>query len=721
MKIAIVHYHAGPGGVVEVIRSTSRGLAAAGVPHVVLTGGSPAPDPRGLPHVTVDGLEYGAGCADNANLLERLRASASDALGAPPDLWHFHNHALGKNTTLHGLVALLAAQNERLLLHIHDLAEDGRPENALQLGDRRHLHPSGPHVHYAFLNSHDRDCFLHAGLHESRAHLLFNPIQQRPQIPATSGTSPLLLYPVRGIRRKNLGEFLLLTALAPPGTRGAVTRAPLNPAAIPIHDGWRRFARECGIAAGFDVVDRLEPVPQSGSSFDAWCHHATHFVTTSVSEGFGMTFLESIARGKPLLGRNLPHLATDHAAHGIRFPGLYDRLLIPAAWVDAGIFRSTLQESATRLWSAWGREAPAIDPIHSLLERDGFLDFGNLPEILQQRVIARLMEPGMKSLPMVEHDGKTQAATTWLVEALRLPSPAATLPESCEQMTYQRNLTAIYQKMTAPAGDQAGRIDPEKILDSCLAPGRFHFLTSPGPARRPPPDFHAFRAIIFDIYGTLLIAPAGGVKPDAVADPVLRDIITRLGHTPPYSPSSELHAAVLRHHAASGMPHPEVDLRALWREVLALPPDADTTALVIETQAAWHAARLMPGAAELLRALAVTGMPLGLLSNAQCDALPSLGGLADIFTDDLVILSYCHGSAKPSPVLFHLLAARLAHRGITPQETLYIGNDPLHDIEPAASHGFSTALFTGHPGSWRAGACFPDYEIRSWSASPMHA
>ena len=43
MKVAIVHYHAGPGGVVEVIRATSRGLAAAGVPHVVLTGESQVP------------------------------------------------------------------------------------------------------------------------------------------------------------------------------------------------------------------------------------------------------------------------------------------------------------------------------------------------------------------------------------------------------------------------------------------------------------------------------------------------------------------------------------------------------------------------------------------------------------------------------------------------------------------------------------------------------
>ena len=368
------------------------------------------------------GLEYGASHANIVDLLEELRAAASAALGAPPDIWHFHNHSLGKNNTCTGWWRCSRHATSACCCTSTISPRTGGRRTRCTSRDRKHLYPSGPHVHYAFLNSRDRDCFLHAGLHETRAHLLPNPIQHRPHADAEPGTAPLWLYPVRGIRRKNLGEFLLLAALAPQGTRGAVTRAPLNPAAKAIHDGWRRFARECGIAVEFDVVDRLEPVPHSGSSFESWCHHATHFVTTSVSEGFGMAFLESIACGKPLLGRNLPHLAADHAAHGLRFPGLYDRLLIPASWVDFSILESALHEAATRLWGAWGREAPAIA---GMLERGGFLDFGNLPEVLQQRVIARLMEPGMKPLPMVEHGGRIEPAAAWLAEVLRLPAPAS--------------------------------------------------------------------------------------------------------------------------------------------------------------------------------------------------------------------------------------------------------------------------------------------------------
>jgi putative hydrolase of the HAD superfamily len=159
-----------------------------------------------------------------------------------------------------------------------------------------------------------------------------------------------------------------------------------------------------------------------------------------------------------------------------------------------------------------------------------------------------------------------------------------------------------------------------------------------------------------------------------------------------------------------------VDLCVLWREVLNLPPDQDTTRLVIETEAAWHPAQLMSGVAEMLGKLSAAGLPLGLLSNAQCNTLSALSGHAKLFAPDLTILSYQHGIAKPSPALFDLLAERLATRGIAPGETLYIGNDPLHDIEPASAFGFKTAIFTGHPDSWRAGACFPDFEITHWPA-----
>ena len=61
-----------------------------------------------------------------------------------------------------------------------------------------------------------------------------------------------------------------------------------------------------------------------------------------------------------------------------------------------------------------------------------------------------------------------------------------------------------------------------------------------------------------------------------------------------------------------------------------------------------------------------------------------------------------------------MMVEKLADRGIRPGETLFVGNDPLHDIAPATAAGFRTALFTGHPQSLRPGDCAPDFVIRDW-------
>ncbi len=697
MKVAIIHYHLGHGGVPEVIAAASRTLTTAGIPNVILAGPSSAPD---LPLSVIENLGY-AETADADDLLSRLRSAAIAELGGTPDIWHFHNHSLGKNPAVPRIAARLALAGERLLLQIHDLAEDGRPENAARLTDRGSLYPAGPRVNYAFINSRDRDHFINAGLPATSAHLLPNPVDFQPASPAPPG-APLLLYPVRGIRRKNLGEVLLLAALAPAGTRLAITRAPLDPKARKTHDAWRRFSEDMRLPVEFDVVDRIAPEENADSTYEAWIANATHLVTTSVAEGFGMVFPESLARGRPLLGRNLPHLARDH---GIVTGRLYDRLAVPLEWIDSHILCQLRHEAMDGLWSAWKRQPPDIDPTGSPP------DFGNLPEILQQRVIRKLMEPGMKILPQVEIAGTSRPAAEWLAEALEWREPASIKPG-----INQNKLTGIYQQLMDEAPGPSACLDPDKILDAYLTPANFHFLTSPAAIRRPRPDFMAFRAIIFDIYGTLLAAPAGGVKPDPAADSLLCEIITRHGHTPPVSPCTALHEAVRLHHVSAQIRYPEVDLRKLWREVLALPPDADTTELVMETESARHLARLMPGVPETLHHLAANGITLGLLSNAQCNTLPSLGECAALFPPDLTILSYQHGIAKPSPELFDLLATRLEKHGISPAETLYIGNDPLHDIEPAAARGFRTALFTGDPQSERAGFCYPDYEIIGWKA-----
>ncbi len=222
------------------------------------------------------------------------------------------------------------------------------------------------------------------------------------------------------------------------------------------------------------------------------------------------------------------------------------------------------------------------------------------------------------------------------------------------------------------------------------------------------------RAVIFDIYGTLLLSPAGGVRADSAADPKLRKVLESFGHPAPASPSAELARLVRSHHSLSSEAHPEIDLRILWREVLKLPAAEAVDALVAATEAVWHPAQWMPGAPEMLLRMHNSEFELGLLSNAQCNSLASLADCQPHFTGDLVILSYQQGRAKPAPLLFELMKSRLATRGIDPRQTLFIGNDPAHDIVPANATGFRTALFAGHPASSRPGHCTPDFILKHW-------
>ncbi len=714
MRVAIVHYHLEPGGVSRVVMLISQAMSETGVEHVVLSS-SLLPS---MPCMVVEKLAYQktASADDASTLLESLKATAHKALGAAPDVWHFHNHSLGKNCLLAGIVTKLAEAGERVVLQIHDLAERGRPENYKLIADEATLYPFSPRIQYVFINSRDLELFVRAGLPRESASLLPNPIAGN--LLENHAQASLLFAPIRAIRRKNIGELVLLSALLPQGARIAISRAPSNPEALTIYTNWKDFAASENLPIEFAVTDRKTPVPGAAATFEAWISHASHFISTSVEEGFGLPFFEAIACEKPLLGRSLPHLTTEHEKHGIKAGHLYDKLLVPIAWIELQIFKDFLGQSIERSFRAYRRPMPTAYPSMAwdhLIQGD-FIDFGNLSEALQQAVIERLLsKQSNRNQLLVQIRDQTFPLIDWLAERIEDRRPTATLEQLAPYAPCRccELLRSIYAKLTDAPKGKVSYLQSAEILSACLKPESFHFLLATPYINLPPK--RSYRAAIFDIYGTLLIAPPGGVKPDLEADPKLRAILKNFGHRVPESPSTEIYQAVKRHHLLSSQKFPEVDLRVLWREVLELPETADMNLLVAMLEAAWHPAQLMPGVEKFVCELAREGISLGLLSNAQSNTLASLGDIEPLFSPELTILSYQHGMAKPSPELFEMLVERLAARGIAPAETLFIGNDPLHDIVPAKASGFQTALFIGHSDSLRSGDCEPDRTIETWN------
>lgn len=223
------------------------------------------------------------------------------------------------------------------------------------------------------------------------------------------------------------------------------------------------------------------------------------------------------------------------------------------------------------------------------------------------------------------------------------------------------------------------------------------------------------RAVIFDIYGTLLISAAG----DSVGDD--ESALRKCGFPLPGTPLlPALRERIAREHARSGLPFPEVDIVALWHELLPDLDDPETFALAADC--ALHPVWPMPGAADAVVELERRGLELGIISNAQRHTpwlLERLLGGVAIFDPALCRYSWEKRRAKPDPVLFESVRTELLQRNIGPHETLYIGNDVRNDIVPARACGFLTALFAGDARSLRPrnetqDSCGADLVLTHW-------
>lgn len=704
MKLAIVHYHLGHGGVGEVIRIVSRELGRRGVAHVVLSDG-PAPRSTDIPWCRVSGLGYQAD-GDCETLHDALVSASTEALGGRPDLWWIHNHSLGKNPALGRVVHRMSQQGEAMLLQLHDLAEDGRPENADAFRRCPEPYPISPRIRYLFCNERDRSIFLACGMPAGCSSVLPNPILLDESEPLEASGPACVFAPVRGIRRKNLGEILLLSRFSPPGTTWAISRRPQNPREQAIHDAWAEMSADLGLPITFDAATRAD--------FDGLVSQATHFLSTSIAEGFGRCFLEAYARGRCLLGRDLPHLTSEIRQHGIELKSLYNSINVPSEWVPRGLHEIYQCEARGLHDRAWRLQTP---PAGTGIP-DG-IDFAGLPESLQLDVILRCgREDERRQVSVRLHDACMPLAE-WLQDALQ-QSPAQTPMDALRPWAVETVVDRLLEQAgcaVSAVGAAHPSLEPNAVLERYTK--RIHILQAPPVHHRTQLDLSRFRAVVFDLYGTLLGGNAGGVHHDPAADPMLRETIRSFGHMPPDSPSLAITLQVEREHSASQEKLPEVDLRQSWRVVLGTDAEQDLSELVAELQQAWMPVSLLDGVAAMLDRLSRMPLHLGVLSNAQCDALAHFGCHAGVFSPELTLLSYQFGFAKPSAHLFELLRDRLTELSVPPEQVLFVGNDPLRDVRPARRVGFSTALYMGHPDSLRSGVSFPDYVIPHWNAFGM--
>ncbi len=249
------------------------------------------------------------------------------------------------------------------------------------------------------------------------------------------------------------------------------------------------------------------------------------------------------------------------------------------------------------------------------------------------------------------------------------------------------------------------------------------------------------RAVLFDIYGTLLISGSGEVGSasdkkkaakieagDQGTDLLFYKAFHEAGITIKKSAHmfndvcTNLYTSFIQSTHSDlmqrGIEYPEVDILEIWRSMW---ETLNKQQLINEPISAYKIVRLafiyelianptwpMPNVLNTLTTLSNHGNVLGIVSNAQFYTpyiLSVLFGkpLGTIgFDQQALVWSYKLGQSKPSPLLFTPVLDYLKMQyGINADEILYVGNDMLNDIHTASAAGCKTALFAGDQRSLR--------------------
>lgn len=504
MNIVLLHFHLKPGGVTRVIEEQAAACRLLGFHYLILAGDNQAQleNVRILSQLDYDihrdsfpaGGDSPRPAEESLALADAIQAESHKFFGREPDIYHVHNPLLGKNDILLPALEILRDRAQSLILQIHDLAEDRRPQVYLAQGypDR---------VHYAFLNSRDHARFLRAGLPEDLAHILPNQVsnlaqgrerekaRQRNGDHASQSEAAYLLYPVRAIPRKNIGEVLALSILFEE-LEVWITLPPNNPAHIPVYEGWKSLARETGAPIRFEAG--------LGRNFAEILTGSRAVLSTSVQEGFGFAFLEAWTLGIPVFGRDIPAVTRDFRAQGLDLSTLYPSLLVPASSLDPGFRERWILGAREQL--AWfsrnsnsnGETARVLkvleDDLDAAYERifsEPSLDFGRLDRRAQEGIIRELARPGSglrqeirdlnpKIRDMEEQLGeRAKSGARWQELEKMIEANRIRVLEVWGIQERSKDLARLYRRVLE---GKAGpfRLDKASLLEDYLGPAQYY-------------------------------------------------------------------------------------------------------------------------------------------------------------------------------------------------------------------------------------------------------
>jgi hypothetical protein len=462
MKIVFIHYHLKTGGVTTVLNQQLKAIQEDC--ESLLIAGEPPDGTLPADFVHIPGIAYN-GNSDINETAEGVAGSILKAIRAKweagCDLVHVHNPLLKKNRHFLKILKALQQNGLNLFLQLHDFAEDGRPMSYFR-------EPYITNCHYGVINSRDYSILLKAGLKPEGLHKLPNAVKDIPFRKTSAAPENLVIYPIRAIRRKNLGEAILISIYFKNADRLCITLPPNSPVDIEAHEGWKRFSADQHLSISFDA----------GLKHDfSELISASHFLmSTSISEGFGFSFLEPWTAKKLLWGRDLPDVTTDFKKIGIRLDHLYPQLRVPVSDNQKERFSARWKSCVSdncRLFD-FPIDPTAVDAAFNGMTAGNCVDFGLLDESFQKEIIVKILSSNkykdviLEMNPFLSHPGRVPDVGT-LAEKNR-----EVIKNRFSNSAYKDNLLNVYE--TVCRQPVAHHINKNVLLKSFFNLNNFSLL-----------------------------------------------------------------------------------------------------------------------------------------------------------------------------------------------------------------------------------------------------
>ncbi|HOV38594.1 MAG TPA: hypothetical protein PLG79_07730 [Spirochaetales bacterium] len=462
MRVAFLHYHAKRGGVTRVVEQQMEALRDV-AQSLFITGNGTNPETRVKPLI-VPGAGYDGMRPEipPEEIAEEILRAIESRWPSGCDILHVHNPLLRKNRDFLKILKILQKKGVTLFLQIHDTAEDLRPESY-------YFHEEYPeNCHYGVINSRDFQLFLQAGLQPIGLHSLPNCVEPLPQVSSEKGgkNRDLVLYAVRAIRRKNVGETILLSCFLSSPYRIGITLPPTSPGDYPSYENWKSFV----LKHNFPVEFELGMKYQLETLVDRSCF----MITTSIREGFGFAFLEPWTVEKALFGRKIPYLAEDFERRGVDLSDLYEQLRIPLDVLPLADVRGQWE---TVVRETYGRYKLALEDEelenawNTLIEGE-CIDFPYLHPFIAQGMIHRCKEDSSVKKLLLELNPYLENLASPDPDPEKIEKNRETVLRMYSKEKYRDQLLSIYQQvLTVPVKQ---KIHKKRLLRSFLNPKAFY-------------------------------------------------------------------------------------------------------------------------------------------------------------------------------------------------------------------------------------------------------